>query len=205
MGEHALKRAWQVLRREGVRSFWFRLIGELGYRRLYLLERSLAVPLPSLPCPLPLEMSWLQSSEVDEYLRLRQSVTPSSVGERLAQGCRCLMVRAEGRLVGVMWACTQRASISYLDHELPLAAGEVYTFDAYIEPSFRGQAIAPSLSIELLRRFREAGCQRAIRATLPENRAALRAHAKAGFNIFAVIRRLKIGPCCHTFLELDRR
>jgi hypothetical protein len=34
----SVRRVWQGLREEGARTFWFRLLGKLGYRRQYLLE-----------------------------------------------------------------------------------------------------------------------------------------------------------------------
>jgi|GEM_PF-291249 len=202
MSEPLVRRAWQVLRREGVRSFWFRFIGECGYRRLFLLSRSLGEPLPALRVSLPLAMDWLAPDEVPEYLALRPTASAGSVAQRMGRGNRCLAARSGGRLVGVMWVCTGRALIEYLDRELPLAAGDVYLFDAYTDPASRGQAIAPALSAELLRRFQEAGCQRAVRATLPENVAALRAHAKAGFQPYAVIGRVKLGGWRRDFLRL---
>jgi hypothetical protein len=33
-----IARAWETLRREGLRSFWFKLVDVLGYRRLFLLS-----------------------------------------------------------------------------------------------------------------------------------------------------------------------
>lgn len=51
----------------------------------------------------------------------------------------------------------------------------------------------------MLRRLRETGCQRAIRATWPENTPALRAHAKAGFLPCARIGRYKLGKWRHEF------
>jgi L-amino acid N-acyltransferase YncA len=58
------------------------------------------------------------------------------------------------------------------------------------------------MSAELLRRFRDEGCPRALRGTLPENLAALRAHAKAGFQTYALMGRIKIGPWRHDFLTV---
>ena len=202
MSDHRLQRAWQVLRREGLRSFWFKFLGVLGYRRLFLLSRSLTEPIPAVSASLPLTMNWLTPAELTEYLAFRSATGAEQIADRLKRNQRCLVARAQGRWVGAMWADTQRAWIEYLERELPLAPGEVYLFDAYTNPAFRGQAIAPAMSAELLRRFRDEGCPRALRGTLPENLAALRAHAKAGFQTYALMGRIKIGPWRHDFLTV---
>jgi ribosomal protein S18 acetylase RimI-like enzyme len=80
-----------------------------------------------------------------------------------------------------------------LECELPLPSATVYLCEAYTDPQFRGQGIAPALSNELLRRCGEEGTQLAVRATLPENHAALRAHAKNGFEVYSLMCRLKVG------------
>jgi ribosomal protein S18 acetylase RimI-like enzyme len=190
----SFQRAWQVLRDEGVRSFWFKLLHLLGYHRLLLLDRPLTEPVPPAQATSPLAMDWLSPADVAEYLAFRSSRDARLLDERFERRHRCLLARADGRLVGVMWAATERAVIQSLRHELPLAPGEVYLYDAYTDPAFRGRCIAPVLSVELLRRFRDEGCRRAIRGTVPENEAALRAHAKAGFERYAIIRRVKLGP-----------
>ena len=42
---NVIRRALLTLRDEGLRSFWFKLLGECGYRRLLLLERALDQPI----------------------------------------------------------------------------------------------------------------------------------------------------------------
>jgi ribosomal protein S18 acetylase RimI-like enzyme len=174
MSGDLLQRVWQVLRREGIRSFLFKLLDVLGYRRLFLLGRSLAEPIPDVQTALPLTMNWLTNADSAEYFALRPS--------------------ADADQIAVTWAAASRAWTGYLEHELPLAPGEVYLFDAYTDPAFRGHGIAPAMSTELLRRFRGEDSRRAIRGTWPENEAALRAHAKAGFQPYAIIRCIKLGP-----------
>jgi len=183
-----LQRAWRVLCREGARSFWFKLLHATCYRRFSLLERSLTEPIPDIAPSLPVTMDWL--TEVTDYFSLQ---TTDGEPQR-KHNQRCLGARVNGRLVGTMWVAVSHAWLHSFKHELPLAIGEAYLFQAYTDPAFRGQAIAPAMSAELLRRLREEGYRRAIRITLPENQAALRAHAKAGFRKCAIIRRFRLGP-----------
>ncbi len=201
MSANPLQRAWRVLREEGWRSFWFKLLGDLGYRRLCLLECSLTEPIQVVKPKLAIDLDWLKPNELDEYLAVQPVRTRELFADRLTRGDCCLIARHQGRIVAGMWACRHQARITYLERELRLADGEVYTFDAFTAPEFRGQAIAPALSTELLRRFRDAGCQRALRATAPENQSALRAHAKAGFRPYARIGYLKLGPWRREFFR----
>lgn len=188
------QRARQVLREQGARGLYFKLLAELGYRRLFLLERSLADPILPMAPRIPLEMDWLEPQQVADYVALRPASDPAALAARWQQGARCLAARSHGRLIGVTWVSRGTAWIGYLKHRLSLASDEAYLFNAYTEPSCRGLAIAPAMSLELLRRLREENCRRVIRATVPENKAALRAHAKVGFRPYAIIRCLKLGP-----------
>ncbi|HXJ84500.1 MAG TPA: GNAT family N-acetyltransferase [Candidatus Methylomirabilis sp.] len=194
MSRHSLQRVWRVLRDEGARTFWFKLLGKLGYRRLYLLECSLAEPLPpARPLPAGLTLAWLPRSELGEYAALRADEAERDITARFDNGDRCLAARLDGQLVGAMWASVHRPRVQFLQRDVPHVAGDVYLFDAYVAAAARGQSIAPRMSDELLRHFQKAGSRRAIRGTAPENTPALRAHAKAGFRPYALIGYVKLG------------
>ena len=196
---NAARRAIAVLRDEGLRSFSFKLASELGYRRLLLLERPLAQPIPELEPAFPLRIDILNPSEVDDHLAFRPEIARACALDRLRSGQLCFVARHENRIVSACWTTTQPAWVEFLACGIPVAAGEVYLFDAFTLPDFRGQRVAPALCTHQLMHFQRAGLRRAIRATLPENAPALRAHAKCGFVPFALIRRLRIGPWQHVF------
>src|SRR5712691_6215953 len=79
----ALERAKEVLREEGVRSLWFKLLGETVYRRLLLLERPLQDAIPAVTARVPVEISLLQKSEIAEYVEYRAETDVSEVQARL--------------------------------------------------------------------------------------------------------------------------
>jgi len=201
----AARRALATLREEGLRSFWFKLASALGYRRLLLLERSLTPTVARLDARPPLRFDILMPSEIDDHLAFRPEVKRADVLERLRSGQWCFIARHEGRIVSTCWATTQPARIDYLACVMALAAGDVYLFDAFTLPAYRGQGVAPALCGHQLAHFRGLGLRRAIRATLPENVPALRAHAKNGFRPFATIRSLGLGPWHCTFQRPLRR
>jgi ribosomal protein S18 acetylase RimI-like enzyme len=191
---NAGRRAIAVLRDEGLKSFWFKLASELGYRRLLLLERPLAQSIPELEPAVPLRIDTLKPSEVDDHLAFRPEMARACVLDRLRSAQVCFVARHESRIVSACWATTQTAWVEFLACGIAAAVGEVYLFDAFTLPDYRGQRAAPALCTHQLKHFQRAGVRRAIRATLPENVPALRAHAKCGFISFALIRRLRIGP-----------
>jgi ribosomal protein S18 acetylase RimI-like enzyme len=201
MGLPSVRRAWQALREEGLRAFWFKLLGKLGYRRMYLLERVLTESLAATPPPAGVTLAWLRRDQLDEFVGLRSLFTAAAIGARFDNGDVCLSARVDGRLVGAMWACVKRPYLQFLERDVPLAPGEVYLFDAYVIPAVRGRSIAPLLSSELLRHFQEGGYRRAIRATLPDNAPALRAHAKAGFHPYTRFGYVKLGRWRHDFMR----
>ena len=191
---NAVQRALAVLREEGLASFWFRLASTMGYRRLLLLECSLGEAPPRLEPGLPLQIGVLKESGVDDHVAFRPELPRARLLDRLSSAQECFVARHDGRIVSACWATKKTAWIDYLGCELALAAGEVYLFDAYTLPAYRGQGTAPALCLYQLSHFRGQGLRRAMRATFPENLPALRAHAKSGFRPYAVLRTLKLGP-----------
>lgn len=198
MSERLPARVLRTLREDGLRGFWFRALAVLGFRRLYLLRRPLSAPIPDCGASVPVTIEWLSAEDAVAYRAFREQPHGDDPARRLADGDRCLVARHDGRIVGAMWGSTTRARSDYLGRDLPLAAGEAFQFDAYTTPAARGMGIAPALSVAWLRHLRDEGCSTALRLTLPENAAALRSHAKAGYRIAAIVRSLRLGAWrCH--------
>ena len=192
-------RAYAVLREQGFKSFWFKVAAELGYRRLILLERSLLQPVNPPAQTLPLRFDILDESQIDDFLAFRPQLPQAEVSKRLRAGNVCFTARDRGRLVSAAWTTTGRAWTDFLGCEITIGAGEAYLFDAFTHPAYRGQGVAPALCFHQLAHFQRAGLRRVVRATLPENLPALRAHLKCGFHPHALIRRMKIGPWQYSF------
>ena len=190
----ALERAIEVLRQEGLRSLWFKILGDTVYRRLLLLERPLQDPIPEVTARVPVEISLLQKTQIAEYLEFRAEANESEVQSQLDAGHWCFVARYQGRIVSARWATAGRVWIDYLSSEFRLAADEVYIYDAFTRPDFRGQAISPVTSAEMLRYFRIAGYRHTVATISPENQANLRAVAKTGYRPYGLIGYIKIGP-----------
>jgi len=202
--QRILQRATEVLRGEGFRSLWFKILGETVYRRMVLMERLLNEPIPEVTVRLPVVISLLREIELDEYLSLRPGPDPSDIRRRLAAGQWCFVARHEGRIIHARWATTRRAWIDYLACEIRLAPDEVYTYESFTAPSFRGQNVAPVQAMESLHCFRDAGYRRSLAAIMPENKPAFRPLEKLGYRPLGVMGYLKVGPWRYDFCRVKR-
>ncbi|MBI3798738.1 MAG: hypothetical protein HY268_17450 [Deltaproteobacteria bacterium] len=189
-----LARASEVLRQEGIRSLWFKLLGDTVYRRLLLVERPLREPILEVKARVPIEISLLQKSEIAEYREFRAGTDVAEVQSQLDAEDRCVVARHQGRLVAANWATTNHVWLDYLSCEFRLAIDEVYSYDAFAASAFRGQNLLPTLDAEQLHHFCAAGYRRMVSTSLPENRASLRVGAKSGYRPYGLIGYVKIGP-----------
>ncbi len=212
--QQKLKRAVEVLREEGTKSFWFKLLSEIGcYRRLLLLERSLEDPIPEIKPHVPVTIDLLKKTELDEYVLfsfknylIRDNHDVSRIIHRLSAGDLCFVARHEGELISFSWATTHptREYYFYTASEIPMMPGEVYVYDSFTRTDFRGLAVSPKIRAEMIRYFRSIGYRRMILGTLPENNLNLRAVRKVGFQPFGLVGYIKIGPWRWNFYRTNK-
>lgn len=196
---NALQRAIGSLRHEGLGTFAYKLASEAGFRRVLLLERPLEQPIADPAAGLPVDFAPLGVREIDDYLALRPDADRTRIADHLASGWTCHVLRHEGRIVSACWRAEPPYWSSYLERMMPIAVGDAYLTDAWTDAGYRGHALAHVLCLHQLRDLREKGYRRALRGTVPENRSALRAHAKSGFRPIAMLGRIRIGPWCGHF------
>lgn len=84
-----LRRAIEVWRQEGVKSLWFKILGETIYRRMVLMERLLDEPISEVMPRVPITTALLHENDIAEYIRFRPEADPIKVHERLASGEMC--------------------------------------------------------------------------------------------------------------------
>jgi GNAT superfamily N-acetyltransferase len=188
-----LARAWAVLRDDGPRIFWLKLAGDLGYRRLLLLQRSLAQEIPEPAARVPVIVEILPPEAADELFACRPETARARVLQRWRAGHLCFVARHEGAVVSSCWTATANAYSEYLEYAIDLAPGDAYLFDAFTLPRYRGNGVAHAVCMRQLRYLQQTGHRRAIRMTAPENTVALRVHAKAGFRPLGSIVRVGFG------------
>lgn len=195
-GASRVARAVHAWRHEGLRGIWCRLLAAAGYRRLLVLARGLDDPAldTARAAAASLPTTVLTPDAIADYLAFRVDADPQEIEARWARGNLCFVTRSGTRIVSACWAATGSTWVPFLRAEFALGVDEVYFFDAFTAPDFRGRDLAPALCHVQLRHFRKAGSARALRLTFEVNAAALRAHAKSGFRPVARVTAIRLGP-----------
>lgn len=192
------RRASEVLRDEGVRGLGSHVLGVLGdvvrYRRAVLLVRPLGDPIPTATARIPVEISLLKPSEIDEYVAFQPDITAAQARYRFDRGDKCFVARHQGIIVNASWSAEGAAWINYFERRLPLAPGEVYSYHNYTDPRYRGNNVPFVREVYLLRHFRDLGYRRLVAIVIPENKPAFASPEKSGYRRVGVIGYLKIGP-----------
>jgi hypothetical protein len=200
----ALKHARQVLSDEGVKSLGCRILSETLYRRVIMMERLLHEPIDEVTSALPVVIDRLKPTEIDEYVSFRLGTDPLLVRRRLSVGQRAFVGRHEGRIVHAGWTTTTRARIDFLAREITLAPDEVYQYESFTAPSFRGQNLAAVRITEMLHYFRKAGYRRMIAVVVPENTTAFRPLEKTGYRPFGLLGYIQLGRWRQHFCRVNR-
>jgi RimJ/RimL family protein N-acetyltransferase len=189
----AMARRFQVLHDAGPGPLWFRVLGETVYRRVAVMERPLDQSLPEVTPRVPVRIGLLAAHDLPRYGHFRPDLDPTSIQRRAEQGHRCFAVWHEGQIVHAGWAATHGAWIDYLGCAFQLEPGEVYQFDSYTAPAFRGLDLAAARVLWMARFFRDAGFGRLLAVVWPENAPAFRVLDKAGYRRRGWIRVLGRG------------
>jgi RimJ/RimL family protein N-acetyltransferase len=193
-----------VLRGEGVKNLWFKVLGETVYRRVILMERLLDEPIAEMTSRLPVVIDLLKATDIDDSVSFRLGADALEVRHRLAAGQWAFVVRHEGRIVHAGWTTTKRARIDFLACEITLAPDEVYQYESFTTPGFRGQNLAAVRITEMMHYFRKAGYRRMVAVVVPENTPAFRPLEKAGYPAFGSMGYVQIGRWRWNFCRVNR-
>jgi ribosomal protein S18 acetylase RimI-like enzyme len=199
----AVNRAREVMREQGPIALWFKLLGETAYRRLAVYEFRLDRPIPAAPVQSPVDIALLRPDEVADHLRLLPGTSPETVIARLRQGHRCLVVRAEGKVVHVRWSSTTSVHVDVLGCVFTLAPGTELGYGIFTDPDFQRHGFARAARAEMLRRLREEGVARSLAIVEPENASAVILNEKFGSRRIAVIGRLGAGSARYCFCRTN--
>ena len=109
-----------MLQEEGIKSFWFKLLSEIGYyRRLILLERSLEAPISEIKPLVTVNIELLKKTELDEYATFRSKNDliqiendPYKIADRLNAGHWSFVARHGGEIISDCWASIHHVRFS---------------------------------------------------------------------------------------------
>jgi hypothetical protein len=188
-----------------IKRLWFRGLARAQiYRRLILRERPLSQPFPDVSARVPVCVSLLAAGEIDAYMVFRQNEHAGEIRRRLDEGQWCFVAWHDRHIINAAWAVTGHARIEYLSMEILLAPDEVYAYDGFTSPAFRGLGVTPTREIEMMRYFRDHDYRRLIAAISPENRSVFRAVERVGWGRIGVIGYIGLGPWRHVFCRTER-
>ena len=163
------------------------------YRRVVVMECRLDRPLPDVTARVASRIALLAAEDVTALQALRPDLDPEVIRGRLARGHRCFAAWHEGRIIHAGWAATADAWIDFLDCAMPLEPGDVYQFDSYTEPRFRGAGVAGARVAWMARFFRDAHARRLLAVVWPGNPSAFRPLEKAGYRPCGGLRVIQWG------------
>jgi hypothetical protein len=199
---NVIGRASEILRSEGARVLWFRILGETVYRRMILFERWLEEPVAPAQCDVPVAISKLQMHEVTEYAALCPGADLSEIRSRLEQGHQCWVARCQGTIVHAIWVATESVWVRYLDCEIRLAPDEAYIYESFTARAFRRLNISAARSDVMMRHLRDRLFVRLLALVMPENPAGLHVTIGAGYRAVGVVGRVKVGAWQRHFSRL---
>jgi hypothetical protein len=128
----------QILRDEGCAGLWFRCLALLGYRRLGFMVCRLDASAPRIESRVTVEVTRLTESDGEAYVKFRRGESMTDFHDRIAKGCVCYAAKHEGRLASVSWVAEGRGILRSLDSTFELKPDQVYLFDSFTPPDFRG-------------------------------------------------------------------
>jgi GNAT superfamily N-acetyltransferase len=199
-----IKRSLEIINKEGLKSFWFRILGETIYRRVLIFECIPDNQLHYPKIPFPITISLLDKTEVNQFIEFRPDIDQADILKRFHNNEMCFVVRNDNRIISAVWVRTTQAFVEYLGREVYLAPDEAYVYDTFTAPEFRGYSIPVARFSYLSQYLRDLGYHRLIIVVFPENRPGLRNAEKTGFIPIGKMGYFRLGQWCYYFCLLKK-
>ena len=188
-----IERAGQVLRQEGVKSLWFRVLGELGYRRTILFQLDLTHDRQDKAVPAGVRFGLLSPNRVQDLLGLVRYCDEREIRRRLAAGQLCVVGYADGKPAYVNWLALGQVWIDFFGIQAVLSPGTAYSYELYVDPACRGLGLNRAGVDFGVQRLRERGFTKCVGVVVPENRAGLGYTLACGCQPIGWVRSLRLG------------
>lgn len=103
---------------------------------------------------------------------------------RLERGEQFWTAQLDDKIIAYCWATGAPVEIGEVRRVVAPRRGEVYLYDAFTFPAYRGQNLYPAILNRILTHSRQQNLQRALIFVLDDNAASIRGVQKAGFREF---------------------
>jgi len=117
-----------------------------------------------------------------------QNVRPDLLRRRLRRGDSVFTAYAHAQPAGYIFAACESSWVGEIDTRLRIHAEEIYFYDAFTYPAFRGRHIYPWLLTSAACHYRQQGFANALIFTAATNHASKEAIRRAGFSCYQRIR-----------------
>ena len=155
---------------------------------LCLYERKLDAPISPGPLPPGAELS------VSDSPAAAGGVGPwhREAERRMREGQVCAVVRHGSEVIAYCWLTDQPEWVAEIGRLVVPRPHEVYLYDAFTAPAWRGRGLFQAMLMRLLAYARAQGRRRALIFVLNRNRASRRAIERTGFELFQAVSRVKV-------------
>ena len=144
-----------------------------AYRRMLFMSYSLdRVRIPVYNPSIDVIFDTLRPNDIEAYLRFRQGAERSTIEKRLMHGDRCFVSWYGKEIIDACWTATGMIHVPYLRKYLRIPPGNVYSFDSYTSPEFRGRGVYMARNSYTARAHQSEGLTRSIALVAYENYSA---------------------------------
>lgn len=163
------------------------------YRRMlvltYALERR---HVPAYRPGLDVAVRALSERDVPAYCHFR-GADATAIRERLARGHHCTAAWHGGAIVDAGWMAAGAVDVPYLGCRLLLDPGDIYHYDAYTAPAFRGAWLFMARNSIEARWAQERGYTRSVALVAAENYRSWLVLTRAGLETRGMYHSLRMG------------
>ena len=168
-----------------------RAMSWIGVRTdLLILERAAKKPSELAQATNDYDFRFLTPADIEDLIRLEPGTERENLKIMFREGKLCYGVWDNNRLIGKMWCDLDELYHPTRPH--PLAADEVYLFQGYVDPDYRGQGVAPLMRAAGCASLWEMGRRRIYSYSRYFNTAARRFKAKLGVREESLIAHFRL-------------
>ncbi|UCG30476.1 MAG: GNAT family N-acetyltransferase [candidate division WOR-3 bacterium] len=155
------------------------LVNKREVLRMYAL--SLRIEIPAVRPSITVKLSFGERPfEVD-------MLKASAIAERAARGDKIFAAYHQGIPVAYLFTTTRECRVGEIDDWLEVKPNEVYLYDAYTRPSFRGKRIYPFLITKVAEYYRNEAFDYAMIFSTENNASSNKGIERCGFNIYETV------------------
>jgi ribosomal protein S18 acetylase RimI-like enzyme len=188
-----IQRSSSMLHQQGIHLLTSKILTTF-YRRMFLMVRPLDSMIPYLYPHLAVVFKRLTEKDLCISSRSWSDQYVNSIRAHLARGEQCFAALYEGQIAQVGRVAMGRVYIPYLRRYLMLQPGDVYFYDSFTLPAYRGYGLAPARAAYMMRHYRQEGYRRVVCLVAVENKSGLRSVQKTGYQSVGLYSCLRFGP-----------